>query len=69
LKDHPLDNVDAFVMTSPSSFDALHAVFDLKHHRLVAMGSYTAQHLAKQGLNAPQLPGGELSNLLEVLPQ
>ncbi len=62
-----LGNVDAIVLTSPSSFDALQSVCDLKNRKLIAQGSFTAEHLAKKGFSASKLPAGELANLLEVL--
>ena len=64
-----LGGFQAVVFTSPSSFDAFQEVLPVPNHlKVIAMGSYTADHLAQRGLEGfVKLPESRLDRISEVL--
>ena len=68
LSKNSLEGIENFLITSPSSFDALNASWNLKGKRLIALGQYTADYLhQKTGGTFSLLPEGSFEKIAEVL--
>lgn len=63
-----LDDISAVVFTSPSSVEAvLSAVKIPQNAKVIAIGSFTQEHLKKRGYESRLLPGSSFERIGEVL--
>jgi uroporphyrinogen III methyltransferase / synthase len=63
-----LEESEAILFTSPSSFDAFTSAITLpKTARLFAIGQYTNSHLQKKGVSSEMVPEGDMKRLGELI--
>jgi uroporphyrinogen-III synthase len=63
-----LSDVSIFIFTSPSSVEAVLSAVELpKTAKVVAIGTFTQEHLKKRGIPSELLPGSSFERLGEIL--